>query len=47
KVADGPGFGWKRPISFDGVTARYVRITQTGIAPEWWTIGELNIYAAP
>ncbi|NOX22654.1 MAG: cellulase family glycosylhydrolase [Actinobacteria bacterium] len=47
QVADGPGFGWKRPISFDGVTVRYVRITQTGAAPEWWTIGELNIYAAP
>ena len=47
KVAEGVGFGWKRPITFDAVTARYVKITQTGTAPEWWTIGELNIYEAP
>ncbi len=47
EVAAGVGFGWKRPITFDEVTARYVRITQTGTAPEWWTIGELNIYEAP
>ncbi|MGN8246637.1 discoidin domain-containing protein [Cellulomonas soli] len=43
-VATGPGFGWKRPISFTTTTARYVRIVQTGSAPEWWSIGELTAY---
>ncbi|PZF79143.1 discoidin domain-containing protein, partial [Jiangella anatolica] len=45
-VASGPGFGWKRPITFDTVTARYLRIVQTGSAPEWWSIGELTAYTA-
>lgn len=45
-VASGPGFGWKRPITFDTTTARYVRIIQTGAAPEWWSIGEVTAYTA-
>lgn len=45
-VASGPGFGWKRPITFDTVTARYLRVVQTGSAPEWWSIGELTAYTA-
>ena len=44
QVADGWGFGWKRPITFDPVSARHVRITQTGSAPEWWTVAEIAVY---
>lgn len=44
RVADGWGFGWKRPITFPPVTARHVRITQTGTAPDWWTVGEVTIF---
>jgi hypothetical protein len=41
-VASGIGFAWKRPIMFTPVTARYVRVTQTGAAPQWWSIDELT-----
>ncbi len=44
-VANGPGFGWKRPVTFDAQGARYIRITQTGSATEWWQIAELEVYA--
>ena len=44
QVADGWGFGWKRPITFEPVAARHVRITQTGTAPEWWTVAEVTVF---
>ncbi len=44
-VEEGPGFGWKRTIALDGVSARYLRLTQTGEATEWWQIAELEVYA--
>ena len=44
-VASGPGFGWKRSVGIDPVSARYIRITQTGTATEWWQIAELQVYA--
>lgn len=45
-VATGPGFGWKRPISFTATNARYIRVVQTGSAPEWWSIGDLTVYTS-
>lgn len=45
-VATGIAYGWKRPISITPVTARYIRITQTGTAPQWWTIDEVTVYSS-
>ena len=44
-VRSGQGFGWKQALSFDPVYARYVRITQTGTAQEWWSIAEFHVYS--
>jgi len=45
-AATGIAYGWKRPISIDPASARYVRITQTGVAPQWWSIDEVTIYSS-
>lgn len=45
-AASGIAYGWKRPISIEPVSARYVRITQTGSAPQWWSIDEVTIYSS-
>lgn len=45
QVADGWGSVGSDRSASNAVNARYVRITQTGTAPEWWTIGEINIYS--
>jgi len=42
-AATGIAYGWKRPISITPTTARYLRITQTGVAPQWWTIDEVTV----
>jgi hypothetical protein len=44
--ATGIAYGWKRPISITPSTARYIRITQTGVAPQWWTIDEVTVYSS-
>ena len=44
--ATGIAYGWKRPISVTPSTARYIRITQTGVAPQWWTIDEVTVYSS-
>ncbi|WP_220136715.1 discoidin domain-containing protein [Streptomyces himalayensis] len=46
-VKTGQGWGWKQAIPFAPQYARYVRITQTGSAHEWWSIAELHIYSEP
>ena len=45
-AATGIAYGWKRPISIAPTTARYIRITQTGVAPQWWTIDEVTVYSS-
>jgi hypothetical protein len=45
-LATGIAYGWKRPISVTPTTARYLRITQTGSAPQWWTIDEVTVYSS-
>lgn len=45
-LASGIAYGWKRPISVTPTTARYIRITQTGQAPQWWTIDEVTVYSS-
>jgi aryl-phospho-beta-D-glucosidase BglC (GH1 family) len=45
-VGTGIAYGWKRPISITPTSARYIRITQTGVAPQWWTIDEVTVYSS-
>ncbi len=45
-AATGIAYGWKRPIAVAPTTARYIRITQTGAAPQWWTIDEVTVYSS-
>lgn len=45
-LATGIAYGWKRPISVTPTTARYIRITQTGAAPQWWTIDDVSVYSS-
>ena len=45
-AATGIAYGWKRPISITPTTARYIRITQTGVAPQWWSIDEVTVYSS-
>lgn len=44
QVASGPGRKKATMINFPAVSARYIKITQTGSAAHWWSIGELNVY---
>ncbi|WP_405770740.1 discoidin domain-containing protein [Streptomyces sp. NBC_00080] len=46
-VRSGDGIGWKQVLAFAPQYARYVRITQTGSAQEWWSIAEFHAYAEP
>lgn len=47
-VATGTGTSPRTTIEFDPVTARYLRIVQTGSAPDrWWSIYDMNVYAPP
>ncbi|MGC5170665.1 discoidin domain-containing protein [Microbacterium sp. DT81.1] len=45
-AAKGVAYGWKRPISIAPTTARYIRMTQTGTAPQWWSIDEVTVYSS-
>lgn len=45
-AATGIAYGWKRPISIEPTTARYIRITQTGSAPQWWTVDEVTVHSS-
>jgi len=44
-IATGQGNDPTTTIQFPAVTARYLRITQTGNTGNWWSISELNLYA--
>jgi hypothetical protein len=45
-VVTGSGSTSLTTITFPTQTARYVRVTQTGSTGNWWSLYELNIYAA-
>lgn len=42
----GSGFGSKRSISITPTTARYLRITQTGTATQWWSIDDVTVLSS-
>ncbi len=44
-VKTGQGFGWKQAITFTPQYAQYVRVVQTGSAPDWWSIAEFHIFS--
>jgi len=44
EVATAYGYDVVTRIQFSDVSARYLRINQTGQAPNWWSIAELNLY---
>nr|BFE58803.1 hypothetical protein GCM10020063_033290 [Dactylosporangium thailandense] len=44
-IATGTGTAAQVTTGFNSVTARYVRITQTGTSTSWWSIAELNLYS--
>jgi fibronectin type 3 domain-containing protein len=46
-IATGVGNSAITTITFPSQTARYVRVTQTGSAGNFWSIHEFNIYALP
>jgi glucosylceramidase len=43
-AASGSGSGQLTTIDIRPAHARYVRITQTGTAPQWWSVADLRIY---
>jgi beta-glucosidase len=45
-VATGTGTAALVTSTFANQTARYIKIVQTGSASSWWSIAELNVYAA-
>ena len=34
---------FRRPLTLEE-SARYVRIVQTGTAPQWWSVADLRLY---
>ncbi|WP_029723401.1 discoidin domain-containing protein [Salinispora cortesiana] len=46
-VRSGQGWGWKQALPFAPQYARYVRIVQTGVGPDWWSIAEFHVYGTP
>jgi glucosylceramidase len=43
-AASGAGSGQLTAISIPSTQARYVRIEQTGSAPQWWSVADVRIY---
>jgi glucosylceramidase len=43
-VASGAGSGQLTTIDLAATTARFVRITQTASAPQWWSVADLRVY---
>jgi glucosylceramidase len=43
-AATGAGSGQLTAVDLPATTARYVRVEQTGTAPQWWTVADLRIY---
>ncbi|MEQ1862675.1 MAG: discoidin domain-containing protein, partial [Chthoniobacteraceae bacterium] len=46
-VSEGKGTGTRTVASFEPITARHVRISQTGNAIERWLVSELEIHGVP
>lgn len=44
QVATGSGYNRALPINFPAVSARYIKITETGSASNWWSIAEINVF---
>lgn len=44
QVATGQGFHRQVPINFPAVSARYIKINQTGTSSSWWSVSEMNVY---
>lgn len=44
QVASGQGYHEMLPINFPPVSARYIKLTQTGTSGSWWSIADLNVY---
>ncbi len=42
-VASGAGSGQLTTIDFRPARARYLRVTQTGSAPNWWSVAEVRV----
>jgi beta-glucosidase len=45
-VATGTGTGALVTVTFPATNARYIRVTQTGSSPSWWSIAEFNAYSS-
>ena len=45
-VRTGNGWGWKQSIPFAPQYTQYVRVTQTGTGPDWWSIAEFHVYGS-
>jgi O-glycosyl hydrolase len=45
-IASGPGAGQLSRVVFPTVTARFLRVVQTGSAGNWWSIHEFNAFLA-
>ncbi len=43
-VASGAGHGQLTTIDFRPARARFLRVTQTGSAPQWWSVAEVRVY---
>jgi glucosylceramidase len=43
-VGFGAGSGQLTTIDFPPTTARYVRVTTTASAPQWWSVADLRVY---
>jgi glucosylceramidase len=43
-AASGAGTGQLTAIDLPGTFARYLRVTQTGSAPAWWSVADLRVY---
>ncbi|MFG1809490.1 discoidin domain-containing protein [Streptomyces sp. NPDC049040] len=43
-AAAGPGTGQLTTVDLRPTSARYVRVTQTGTAPNWWSLADLRLY---
>jgi len=44
QVASGSSYHRALPINFPATRGRYIKITQTGSADNWWSIAEINVY---
>ncbi|NJP43527.1 discoidin domain-containing protein [Streptomyces sp. PRB2-1] len=43
-IATGAGTAAQVTVNFTPVTARYVKVVQTGTSSSWWSIAEVNLY---